>query len=190
MTTQEYRPVDVKIKLGNDNNLQTCHKEITELITKVSPEVHQCIAMDEYIIFQGNYHPDGIVVYKIPRKATDYELDKFPEEYREEVQKLQKDLNLTKKQVKELYNKVKTFDMQIYTIEKRLEILRDFAKQLKKDRDMQKQINLFFKSLRKFSECLTSNLAVYDPETKLLIKEELIKLIYIINEKTEKYLDY
>ncbi|WP_352419473.1 hypothetical protein [Proteiniborus sp.] len=69
MTTQEFRLVDAKEKSGVEN-LQSCHKEITKVVTQVNLEGHQCISMDGYIIFQGNYHPDGIVTYKIPRKDT------------------------------------------------------------------------------------------------------------------------
>ena len=45
------------------------------------------------------------------------------------------------------------------------------------DENKKKQIDHFFKSLGKFSECLTSDLASYDFETKNKIKKELKKLI-------------
>jgi len=188
ITTQEYRPVDAKEK-SRVENLQSCHKEITKVITQVNPKDHQCIAMDGYIIFQGNYHPDGIVTYKIPRKDTDYEFDKFPEEYQEEVQKLQKELNLTKKQVNELHKTVKSLNVQINDLEKRLEILRSNANQIKNNKNTEKHINNFFKTYEKFSECLTSDLASYDRETKNKIKKELIKLIHLIEEVIEKHLN-
>lgn len=188
MTTQEFRPVDAKEKSGVEN-LQSCNQEITKVMTQVNPKDYQCVAMGEYIIFQGNYHPDGIVTYKVPRKNTDYEFDKFPEEYQEEVQKLQKDLNLTKKQVTGLYKTVKSLDNQVNSLEKRLKIIRNNAFQLKNDENKKKQIDNFFKSLGKFSECLTSNLDSYDPETKNKIKKELTKLIHIIEDVIEKHLN-
>ncbi len=126
MTTQEFRPVDAKEKPGVEN-FQSCTEEITKVITQVSPKDYQCIAMDGYIIFQGNYHPDGIVTYKIPRKGTDYEFDKFPKEYREDVQNLQKVFNLTKKQIAGLYKTVKSIDIHIINLEKRHELIRKNA---------------------------------------------------------------
>lgn len=188
MTTQEFRPIDAKEKSGIEN-LQSCYEEIKKLIAQVNPKDHQCIAMDKFIIFEGDYHPDGIVNYKTPSKKVDYEFDKFPEEYQEEVQKLQKDLNLTKKQVNELHKTVKSLNVQINDLEKRLEILRNNAKQIKDNKNMEKQINNFFKTYEKFSECLTSDLASYDPETKNKIKNELTKLIHLIEEVIEKYLN-
>jgi len=166
MTTQEFRPIDAKEKSGVQN-LQSCNEEITKVITQVNPKDYQCISMGEYIIFQGDYHPDGIVTYKVPRKGTDYEFDKFPEEYQEEVQKLQKNLNLTKKQVNGLYKTVKPLDNQVNSLEKRLEIIRNKASQLKNDENKKKQIDNFFKSLGKFSECLTRELDSYDPKLKI-----------------------
>lgn len=188
MTLQEFRPINVKDKSGIDN-LQNCCKEITKVKTQLNPKDHQCIAMDGYIIFEGDYHPDGIVTYKVPRKDIDYEIDKFPEEYQEEVQKLQKDLNLTKMEVKELLKKVKYLNVQIDNLEKRLEILRNNAKQLKNNKDMKKQIVHFYNSYSKFSECLTSDLANCDPETKNKIKKELVKLIHLIEDVIAKHLN-
>lgn len=176
MTTQEFRLINAE----GIENLQSCTKEITKVLTQVNPKDYQCIAMDSYIIFQGNYHPDGIVTYKIPRKDTNYEFDKFPKEYQEEVQKLQKELNLTKKQVNELHKSFKSINVQINNLENGLKILRNNAKQIKINKNMENQINNFFKTYEKFSECLTSDLALYDPETKKIIKTELTKLIHLI----------
>lgn len=188
MTTQEFRPINVKEKSGIDN-LQSCHNEITKVKTQVNPKDYQCIAMDGYIIFEGNYHPNGIVTYKIPRKDTDYEIDKFPEEYQEEVQKLQKELNLTKSQVKELHKIVKSLNANIDSLEKRLEILRKNAKQLKNNEALKKQLDHFYKYYGKFSECLSSDLASCDLETKNEIKKELTKLIHLIEDVIDKYLN-
>ncbi len=187
MRIQKFRPVDAKEKSGIEN-LQNCHKEIRKLITEVNPKDHQCIAMDGYIIFQGNYHPDGIVTYKTPRKDTDYEFDKFPKEYQEEVQKLQKELNLTKKQVAGLYKTVKSFDTQINDLEKRHELLRKNAEQLKNNENKKKYINNFYRAYEKFAEYLTSDLASYEPETKNEIKKELTKLTHLIEDVMKKHL--
>lgn len=187
MTRQEFRPVDAKEK-SVVKNLQSCHEEITKVIIQVNPEDHQCISMDGYIVFPGNYHPDGIVTYKVPRKDTDYGFDKFPEEYQEEIQKLQKELNLTKKQVAGLYKIVKTFDIKINNLEKKLDLLRTNAKQLKNNEKKKKYVNNFYKAYEKFTEYLTSDLASFEPETKNEIKKELIKLIHLIEDVIEKHL--
>jgi predicted RNase H-like nuclease (RuvC/YqgF family) len=144
--------------------------------------------VDGYVIFKSEYHPDAIVIYKTPRKKTDYEIDKFPEEYQEEVQKLQKELNLTKKQVNELHKTIKSFNMQIISLEKRLKILRNNAKELKDSANKKKFINNFFNTYEKFTECLTSDLASCDLETKDIIKKELNKLIHLKKDVIEKYL--
>lgn len=99
------------------------------------------------------------------------------------------ELNLTKKQVTGLYKTVKSLDNQVNSLEKRLEIIRNKAFQLKNDENNKKQIDNFFKSLGKFSECLTSDLDSYDPETKNKIKKELTKLIHVIEDLIEKYLN-
>lgn len=187
MTKQEFRPVNAKEKSGIDN-LQSCCKEIQKLKTQVNPKDYQCIAIDEFIIFPGTYHPQGIVEYKTPRKRVDYEIGKFPEGLQEEVQKLQIEHNLTKKQIKELQKTVKYFNIQIDNIEKKLELLRNKAFQIKDQENTQKQINNFFKFYKKFSECLTNDLASYEPETKNEIREALTKLIHLIEDVIEKYL--
>ena len=188
MTTQEFRPVNAKEKAGI-NNLRRCNDEITKVKAQVNLNKHQCIAIDGYIIFESDYHPDGIVTYKTPRKETNYEIDKFPEEYQEEVQKLQKELDLTKIQVKELYKTVKSFNIHIASLEVRLDLLRSNAKEIKSNNNMEKHIINFFKTYENFSECLTSDLAYCDPEMKTKIKIELNKLVQLLEEEIEKYLN-
>ena len=130
ITTQEFRPVDAKEKPGVEN-LQSCNEEITKAITQASLKNFQCIATGEYIAFQGNYHPDGIVTYKIPRKKTNHGIDKFPKEYQEEVQRLQEEYKLTKKLVTDLYKIVISLDVQTKGLERILEEIRNEASKLK-----------------------------------------------------------
>lgn len=188
MSTQEFRPVNANEKSGI-NNIQSCHKELTKLKTQVKPKEYQCIAMDGYIIFEGNYHPNAIVKYKIPRKEVDYEIDKFPNELQEEVQKLQDELNLTKKQIKELNKNVKDLNCKETNFYKQLELLRNKAIQIKYEKSKQKQLDHFYKFFDKFYECLSSELASYDPETKSEIRKKLIKLVQLIEDVIEKYLN-
>jgi len=188
MKTQEFRPVNANEK-SSVNNIQSCHKELTKLKTQVKPKEYQCIAMDGYIIFEGNYHPDAIVTYKTPRKEIDYQLDKFPKELQEEIQKLQDELNLTKKQIKELSKTVKSFNHKIIDLDKKIEIIRNKAKCLKEEDNKQKQLDYFEKSYTKFYECLSGDLASFDSETKNEIRIKLIKLVQLIEDIIEKYLN-
>ncbi len=188
MSTQEFRPVNANEK-SSVNNIQNCHKELTKLKTQVKPKEYQCIAMDGYIIFEGNYHPDAIVTYKTPRKEVDYEIDKFPKGLQEEVQKLQIKHNLTKKQIKELNKNVNDLNCKEMDLNKQLELLRNKAKQIKHEENKQKQLDHFYKSFNKFYECLSSELASYDPETKSEIRKKLFKLVQLIEDIIEKYLN-
>lgn len=72
--------------------------------------------------------------------------------------------------------------------DKQLELLRNKAKQIKYEENKQKQLDHFNKSFVKFYECLSSEFS-YDPETKSEIKKKLIKLIQLIENVIEKYLN-
>jgi chromosome segregation ATPase len=185
---KNFKPVNASEKPGVDN-LKSCHKEITKLRAKVNPRDYQCIAIDDYIIIEGNYHPDGVVTYKIPRKKVDYKIDKFPKDFQEQVKSLQEEFHLTKKQVKELLNTVTSLNNKIDDLSKKLEILRDKAKQIKDEDNKQKYLDSFYKSYDKFYESLSSELSNYNSETKTEIKERLIQLVHLIEDTIEKCLN-
>jgi hypothetical protein len=180
---QEFRLVNAYDKLKLEN-AQRYQEQLLELKTEVKPKDYQGIAMDGYIIFEGDYNPNAIVTYKVPRKI-DYEFDKFPKEIREDVQRLQAEYNLTKKQLKELHRKIQELDLKL---DKQNKALIKLVNGIKEKEKNDKKLENFDKLYSKFFESLSSDLTSYDLETKLEIKKKLIKLVQLIEDTINNYL--
>ncbi|MDF2700801.1 MAG: hypothetical protein K0Q49_2364 [Haloplasmataceae bacterium] len=183
VSKQEFKLVNAYDKLKVEN-AQRYQEQLLKLKTEVKPKDYQGIAMDGYIIFEGDYNPNAIVTYKVPRKI-DYEFDKFPMEIREEIQRLQAEYNLTKKQLKVLRSQIQELNLKLDKHNKTLiKIINGIKEKEKND----KKLEYFDKLYSKFFESLSDDLALYDLETKLEIKKKLIKLVQLIEDTIKNYL--
>lgn len=189
MKTQEYRLVDAKNKVEADN-VQRLEEQIKGVKKIINPKDYQCIAMNGHIFFEGAFHPDAIVVFKIPRPPVDYGISTYPRHLQEEMQKIQRELNLTKDQVKEVRKSFEKIDLKITEFENQCKHLRNIANQIKEENEKEKLVNNFNKRYSSFHECLTSKLITLDNEAKDDIRNKLDMLVQLIDEVKQNYLCY
>lgn len=182
-----YKLVDGREKAG-ERNVKNFNKQVTELKEKVKPKGYQCISMDGHIIIEGKFDPDAIIEYRVPRKPVDYGIDRFPGNLQEEMNKLKNELNLTKEQVREVSRTLKKLDLKVIDLEKQHEIMREKARALKAEADLEKHINDFNKRYLLFFECLNSTLGLFNKDTKEEIKIKLDNMVEVINNVQQAYI--
>jgi len=183
----EYKLINANKSLDT-SNIKSLDEQINVVKERVNPNVSQCIAINGRIILEGEYHPDAIITYKVPRKTVDYGIDKFPEHLHYLIKELQVKFKLTKVHIKDLKKTIDALDLTIIEIEKQFEIIRNEAMELKKESDIIKIINNFERRYSDFNDCLISNLEMLDHITKDEVRKKLNILAHVIDDTIEKYL--
>lgn len=187
MKTHEYRLIDGEGKL-EANKISNFEKQFKELKEKVNPKNHQCIAMNGYIILEGEFHQDGILLYKTPKKKVDYGIDNLPDHLKEELRKQQNELGLTKEHVNKIKRELNKVELKVMEIDKQMEFIKTTAYKLKENSNKEKQIKKFNSKYSSFNECLTSQLNTFDNETKNDFRKKLEAMIEVINDVMRSYL--
>ena len=184
---QEFKLINATDKLDKET-LDNYKINIDKIKNEIKPSKHQAISLDGKIIIEGDFHQDGTVTYKIPKKEVNYEINKFPVEYQEKIEQLRIEYNLTKKEINELNKSIKNINLKQLKIEDQLKSLEELVQKNKSVKKVQNKLKLFDKKYTLFWDCLTSELGTLNLEDKIYIKQKLEKLICLIQETIDKYL--
>lgn len=187
MKTQEFRIINANDKLKVDN-LRTLETQIQDVTEKVNPKEYQGISVNnKHIIIEGEFDPDAIVTYKVPRKIN-YEFEKFPKDLQPEIEQLKIEYKLTKKQIKKIYKTLTQYNLKLIELEEQLNLLLSITTSVKKESDLEKELRDFDNKYSSFHQCLSSKLGTYNTEIKEEIKRKLTNLIKIIDDTIKNYL--
>lgn len=191
---RELRVVDAKetIELDEIINIEEKIKGVEQ---KVKPKNHQCFAMDSHFIVPGTFEKDIIITIKTPNKPIDLGIDKFPEQYIEEMEKVQSKLNLNKGQIKKVRIQIKESEKQLKKLEndtfsqkKKIKELWNISNKVKDEAIKEKTIKDFKKSYSALNECLNSNMQYLGNKTKEEFRTNLDDLVLTIKDVKNEYL--